>query len=196
MSWWRRPERPAPDWALACLDLDPRDRVLAWGQDTVTGALVVATLHALHHVPPAAQGTADAGAGRDALAVLPTGVAADAAARWSRPWLDVLAGAWDPGTHTLSVTWADGSRASMWTLQDRQLRLPSVFQERVRASLYVSAPIESGGRAAGQVALRRDLASGELREQVSWRGGRRAHDPAAAAEVQRLIADLRDQAGL
>ena len=132
----------------------------------------------------------------ESLAVLPTGVAADASALWSRPWLEVLAGAWEPRTRTLSVTWVDDGRAAMWTLGERQLRLPSVFSERVRASLYVSTPVESGGRTIGQVALRRDLATGELREQVSWRRARSAADPEVASEVDRLLADLRDQAGL
>lgn len=195
MKWLRREQGVAPPWAVARLDLQPRDRVLAWGQDTVTGACIVASLYALHHVPPEA--SEDPGhAAYESLALLPTGIAADASARWSRPWLEVLAGAWEPRTRTLSVTWVDGGRAVMWTLGERQLRLPSVFSERVRASLYVSAPVESGGRAVGQVALRRDLATGELREQVSWRRGRSAADPEIAAEVDRLLADLRDQAGL
>ncbi len=195
MRWLRRGEGPAPEWALVHLELRAPDRVLAWGQDTVTGACIVASLYALHHLPPGASTSPHLG-GDLALAVLPTGVAAGASVRWSRPWLDVLAGSWEPRTHTLSVTWADGSRASMWTLKERQLRLPSVFQERVRASLYVSTPVEVGGRPVGQVALRRDLATGELREQVSWRRGRPTTDPAVAAEVDRLLADLRDQAGL
>ncbi len=107
MKWLRRGEGAAPPWALERLDLRPRDRVLAWGQDAVTGSCIVASLHALHHVPSVPSEGRHPEAEHESLAVLPTGVAADASALWSRPWLEVLAGAWEPRTRTLSVTWVD-----------------------------------------------------------------------------------------
>ncbi len=203
MGLFGRRDPALPPGVAAALDVGRGDRVLAWDRDALTGAYVVASLHALHHVPAEAAEPADsaesgaaAGGSFDAMTVAPAAVAAGARARWTRRWLDVAAGAWEPKTHTLSVTWADGGRAAMWTFEGDRVRFPSVFHDRVRTSVYVSALLDPAKPHTGQVALRRDFATGELLEQVTLRKGLRADDSAIAQTVAVLLADLRDQAGL
>ena len=206
MSLFRRPGRgreDVPDDMARAIEWGPGDRLLAWARDAATGAYVVASLHALHHVPAFVVGADGAGAGngagRDggaAAAAAPSALGASGAARWSRPWLDVAAGAWEPKTRTITVTWADGGRPSMWTIADERVDVPSVLQDRVRASVVLSVPVQLGDRDLGRVALRKDLASGALVEQVSLRHGSAVKDPEVAAYVEVLLRDLREQAGL
>lgn len=189
------------------LELGPGDRVLAWSQDAATKAYVVASLHALHHVPgrggdgaggsaTSAAASAAPAASAAATAAAPAALGASGAARWSRPWLDVAAGAWEPKTRTITVTWADQGRPAMWSFEDPGVTLPSVLHERVRASVLVAVPVQMGERDLGRVALRKDLATGALVEQVSLRRGSAGRDPDVAAYVQVLLRDLREQAGL
>ncbi|WP_052024809.1 hypothetical protein [Austwickia chelonae] len=164
------------------VELPAGDRVLAWSRDGASGAYLVASLYALHHVPTAA--------GDDPVA------AARRGQPWRRPWRDVAAGAWDPGTKTLTVTWSDGSRPVMWTLADDGVQLPAVLHDRVRSSVYVMAPVRMGEADLGRVALRRDFETGALVEQVTLKRGRASHDPEVAEYAQLLLCDLREQAGL
>jgi len=188
----RRPALPA---AAGALELAAGDRVLGWAQDATTGAYVVASLHALHHLPGRTDGDAGTSAAA-AAAAAPSALGAGAAARWTRPWLDVAAGAWEPRTRTITVTWADGSRPAMWSFVDDRVTFPAVLHDRVNASVFVAVPVQLGERNLGQVALRKDLATGALVEQVSLRRGAASQDPEVAAYVQALLADLREQAGL
>lgn len=202
-----------PAEVAGALELGPGDRALAWSQDAATKAYVVASLHALHHVPgrggdgaggsatSAAASAASAApaapaASAAATAAAPAALGASGAARWSRPWLDVAAGAWEPKTRTITVTWADQGRPAMWSFEDPGVTLPSVLHERVRASVLVAVPVQMGERDLGRVALRKDLATGALVEQVSLRRGSAGRDPDVAAYVQVLLRDLREQAGL
>lgn len=211
MSLFRRPggaRAELPDEVARAVAWGPGDRMLAWARDATTGAYVVASLHSLHHVPAsvvgaggpgaAGLGAGGVGAGGDgqAAAAAPAALGASAAARWSRPWLDVAAGAWEPKTRTITVTWADGGRPAMWSLADDRVSLPSVLQDRVRASVVLALPVQLGERDLGRVALRKDLATGALVEQVSLRRGSAAKDPEVTAYVETLLADLREQAGL
>lgn len=197
--WWSRlvgrgdPMDPAVG---AALGLGDGDRVLAWARDVATGAVIVASLHGLHHVPASVLSANDGGPAPQARAAAPTTVAAGGAARWSRRWLDVAAGAWEPHTATLTVTWADAGRPAMWTLSGDAVRLAAVLHDRVNASVLLASPVVMGERDLGRVALRKDLVTGALIEQTTLRRRSDADDPAVAAYVADLAADLREQAGL
>lgn len=198
MSLFGRRGPALPGAVVEALELPRGDRVLAWAQDATTQAYVVATTYALHHVPAALAGDSAANGGPDPAraAAAPSAVGAAAAARWTRPWLDVAAGAWEPKSRTITVTWADGGRPQMWTLADARVDLPSVFQDRVRASVLLAVPVQMGETDLGRVALRKDLATGALVDQVTLRRKSAAADPEVAAYIAELLAHLREQAGL
>ncbi|WP_116113440.1 hypothetical protein [Austwickia chelonae] len=183
MRWpGRGREEQLPEEIAGQVALPSGDRLLAWSRDAASGAYLVASLYALHHVPVAA--------GDDPVAAIRRGEP------WSRPWRDIAAGAWDPGTKTLTVTWSDGARPVMWTLADDSVRLPAVLHDRVRSSVYVMAPVRMGESDLGRVALRRDFEKGTLVEQVTLKRGRASQDPEVAEYAQLLLRDLREQAGL
>lgn len=184
MAFFGRRGTGLPPQVAAELGLDRGDRVLAWATDTNTGAYVVASMYAVHQVPAAEDADEVSAAVRTCVA-----------SRWSRPWLDVAAGAWEPTTRTLTATWADGGRPAMWTVAPDQLTFPSVFHERVNASVYVSVPVQMGEKDAGRVALRKDLSDGRLVEQRSLRRGA-GSDPEVQRYADELLASLKEQAGL
>lgn len=212
MRMFGRREPALPAEVAGALGLGRGDRALAWARDETTGAYVVASLHALHHVPATAVdgggaagadradradgGGGAAGAGSAAFGTAPAAVGAAGAARWARPWHEVAAGAWEPKTRALTVTWADGGRPVMWALAGDRVSLPSVLHERVRASVLVSIPVRMGESDLGRAALRKDLATDALVEQVTLRRGSARQDPEVAAYVETLLRDLREQAGL
>ncbi|WP_219107983.1 hypothetical protein [Austwickia sp. TVS 96-490-7B] len=181
---WRRVP-PLPQEVLDQLALGPGDRVLAWGVDTATQAWVVASVYALHQVP--------AGVGDGSS---PSAVAAAGSLRWRRPWWHVAAGAWEPRTRTITVTWADGSRPSMWSFEGERVVLAAVVQDRVTASVVVSVPAAAGERELGRVSLRKDLERGTLIDQVVPRRGVDVTDPEVRAAFDAIVADLREQAGI
>jgi len=169
----RRAPRPdLPPAVEEALELAKGERVLAFAVDDNTGGYVVATSYA--------------------LAVFTTGV--ERILR--RRWLSVDAGAWEPETATLTVTWADGRRAGQWSFRDQQTLLPETVRERVQASVVLSTRLNLGDRRTGRVAIRQDLATRELIAQTIL--GRHAHadDPEVQAHVQAALAHLRDQVGL
>jgi hypothetical protein len=166
---------PRPDLPPAienALELAKGERVLAFAVDDNTGGYVVATTYA--------------------LAVFTSSV--ERILR--RRWLSVDAGAWEPVTATLTVTWADGRRAGQWSFRDQQTLLPETVRERVQASVVLATRLNLGDRRTGRVAVRQDFATRELIPQTILGRYARADDPEVQAHVQAALAHLRDQVGL
>jgi hypothetical protein len=169
----RRTPRPdLPPAIEKALELAKGERVLAFAVDDNTGGYVVATTYA--------------------LAVFTSSV--ERILR--RRWLSVDAGAWEPVTATLTVTWADGRRAGQWSFRDQQTLLPETVRERVQASVVLSTRLNLGDRRTGRVAIRQDFATRELIPQTILGRYARADDPEVQAHVQAALAHLRDQVGL
>lgn len=154
------------------LELAKGERVLAFAIDDNSGAHVVATTYALAVVTPAAERIV------------------------RRRWLSVDAGAWEPETATLTVTWADGRRAGQWSFRDQNTLLPETVRERVQASVVLSTRLNLGDRRQGRVAIRQDFATRELVAQTILGRYARSDDPEVQAHVQAALAHLRDQVGL
>ena len=168
----RAPRADLPPAVAEALELAKGERVLAFAVDDNTGEYVVATGYA--------------------LAVFTTGV--ERILR--RRWLSVDAGAWEPETATLTVTWVDGRRAGQWSFRDQATLLPETVRERVQASVVLSTRLNLGDRRTGRVAIRQDLATRELIPQTILGRYARADDPEVQAHVQAALAHLRDQVGL
>jgi len=169
----RRAPRPdLPPAIEKALELAKGERVLAFAVDDNTGGYVVATTYA--------------------LAVFTSSV--ERILR--RRWLSVDAGAWEPVTATLTVTWADGRRAGQWSFRDQQTLLPETVRERVQASVVLSTRLNLGDRRTGRVAIRQDFATRDLIPQTILGRYARADDPEVQAHVQAALAHLRDQVGL
>jgi hypothetical protein len=169
----RKSARNGPPPAItAALGLAKGERVLAFGVDDNTGAYVVATNFGFAVVTPNAQPAI------------------------RRLWLFVDAGAWEPQTATLTVTWADGSRGGQWSFHDQQTLLPETLRERVQASVVIATRLSLGDRRKGRVAIRQDFETGELIPQTILGRYARADDPEVQAHVAAALAHLRDQVGL
>jgi len=169
----RRAPRPDLLPAIAdALELAKGERVLAFAVDDNTGGYVVATTYALAVFTSSAE------------RIL------------RRRWLSVDAGAWEPVTATLTVTWADGRRAGQWSFRDQQTLLPETVRERVQASVVLSTRLNLGDRRTGRVAIRQDFATRELIPQTILGRYARADDAEVQAHVQAALAHLRDQVGL
>jgi len=180
---------PRPDLPPAienALELAKGERVLAFAVDDNTGGYVVATTYALAVFTSAGR-TSAGGAGA---------VTSGAERILQRRWLSVDAGAWEPVTATLTVTWADGGRAGQWSFRDQQTLLPETVRERVQASVVLSTRLNLGDRRTGRVAIRQDFATRELIPQTILGRYARADDPEVQAHVQAALAHLRDQVGL
>jgi hypothetical protein len=159
------------------LELAKGERVLAFAVDDFSGAYVVATTYALALVSVSADAEA-----------------AELVAR--RRWLSVDAGAWEPETATLTVTWADRRRAGQWSFRDQPTLLPETLRERVQASVVLSTRLTLGDRRTGRVAIRQDFATRELIAQTILGPYTRSDDPEVQAHVHAALAHLRDQVGL
>jgi len=164
------------------LELSKGERVLAFAIDDNTGSYVVATTYALAVVT--------------STSVASTSVEPAAERILRRRWLSVDAGAWEPETATLTVTWADGRRAGQWSFRDQQTRLPETLRERVQASVVLSTRLVLGDRRTGRVAIRQDFATRELIAQTILGRHARADDPEVLAHVHAALAHLKDQVGL
>ena len=181
------PRAELPPAITAALELAKGERVLAFGVDDNTGAYVVATTYGLSVVPLAVT-TSD---------VLSSTTAAPTAARTlRRRWLSVDAGAWEPETATLTVTWAEGGRGDQWSFRDQQTPLPETLRERVQASVVIATRLNLGDRRTGRVAIRQDFETRELISQTILGRYTRADDPEVQAHVRAALAHLRDQVGL
>ena len=165
----RRSER-LPEQVRDALGLGSGERVLSWGREETSGTTLVATNHALYAVDAAGECTVH------------------------RPWHEVDGGTWSAELTTLTVTWVDGSRPSQWVLGATSL-VPETLRERVQASVVLAQRIELGPRRSAKVALRQDLATGDLVEQVVLGRGARADDPELEARTEAVLAYLREQVG-
>lgn len=118
--------------------------------------------------------------------------------RWARPWRDVDGGSWDPESDLLSVTWVDGTEAVSWHLPEAFAARPVVdaFWDRVQASVVLLREVDLGPRRTARVAVRKDLRTRELSDQVLWGAGSAADDAGLAEAVAVARATLRDQSGL
>ena len=164
-----RPER-VPDEARSAIELGRGERLLSWARDETTGAVVVASNHALYAVD----------GGELTLA---------------RAWHLVDAGTWSHDLFQLSVTWVDGRRPSQWVFREPTL-LPETLRERVQASVVLMRRVELRERRSARAVIRQDLATGDLVEQVVLGRGVRASDPGVAEETQAALAFLKEQVGL
>jgi len=198
----RRAIRAAPPPAvIAALALAKGERVLAFGVDDNTGRYVVATTHALAVVTQPGMTPTTTPIAVTPSAVTPEvttpAVAHPTAERTlRRRWLSVDAGAWEPDTATLTVTWADGGRGAQWFFKNQETRLPECLRERVQASVVIATRLTLGDRRNGRVAIRQDFATRELIPQTILGRYTRADDPEVQAHVQAALAHLRDQVGL
>lgn len=154
------------------LELARGEQVLSFAVDDLTGDHVVATTYAIAVVTPA-------------------GVLA-----FRRRWLSVNTGVWEPETATLTVTWADDAPRARWSMRDQSTLLPETVRERVQTSVVLSARLNLGDRRSGRVAIRQDLATGELVPQTILGPSTHPDDPDVRAHVLAALAHLRDQVGL
>lgn len=111
-----------------------------------------------------------------------------------RPWHEVDAASWSREASTLTVTWVDGSRAAQWALADERLFL-QVVRERVQASVVLVEDVPLPGRRVVRAAIRQDLTTHGLLEQVVLGRGGPLDTPAEAA-VAGALDRLRQQTGM
>lgn len=125
-------------------------------------------------------------------------VAPSGTVRWARPWRDVDGGSWDPESDQLRVTWVDGSPEVRWHLPEAFAARPVVdaFWDRVQASVVLLRQVDLGGNRTARVAVRKDLRTRELSDQVLWGPGSAVDDAELAEAVAVARATLRDQSGL
>ena len=197
----RAPRAELPPAIIAALALAKGERLLAFGVDDNTGRYVVATTFALAVVtwPLETPATPQPVVTQPVVApevMAPVAAQPKAERTLRRRWLSVDAGAWEPDTATLTVTWADGGRGTQWSFKDQETRLPETLRERVQASVVIATRLTLGDRRSGRVAIRQDFATRELIPQTILGRYTRADDPEVAAHVQAALAHLRDQVGL
>ena len=193
----RAPRAVLPPLAAKALDLAKGEKVLAFAVDDNTGAYVVATTYALAVVTSNAVPTnAATTKAETSNPVILNPATPTAKLTVRRRWLSVDAGAWEPETATLTVTWADGRRAGQWSFRDQPTLLPETLRERVQASVVLSTRLALGDRRTGRVAIRQDFATRELIAQTILGRYARADDPEVEAHVQAALAHLKDQVGL
>lgn len=147
-------------------------------------------------------------AGRRTLAVAPVGdgwavatpdglhVAREGREPFHRAWSDVDGARLDPETAELTVSWVDGTPATVLHLTDEGARaFPRVLHGQVQSSVVHSERVKVGGGATVRVVLRRG-ADGRLFTQVIGGGGVDLADPATATQVDAAEARVREAAGL
>jgi len=118
----------------------------------------------------------------------------DGPAGWRRPWHAVDAASWSREASTLTVTWVDQSRPVQWALADQRLFL-QVVRERVQASVVVVEQVPLAGRRVVRAAIRQDLTTRGLLEQVVLGPGGPL-DAAGQAAVASAFVRLREEVGM
>ncbi|MCK0114132.1 hypothetical protein MWU75_18495 [Ornithinimicrobium sp. F0845] len=172
MVWGRRASARPPE-AVLKAGVPDGDRLVAAARDELTGDWVLA---ARTQVSVVAEGG-------DVIL--------------SNPWLAVEAGAWDPESDVLRVTWVGEGVPARWKFTGSGARLfTDTFRDRVQASVVLVREVDLGPGRKTRVAIRKDLATRELREQVVPGRGVRSDDTELADEVAVARATLRDQSGL
>lgn len=164
----REPSATAP--LVGQVPLGPGERVLA-AVRTASGAALVATTRGLASVDP------------------------DLGCQWHRPWHEVNTGHWDRETESITVMWADGAKPLQVTVPEDRAFLQAL-RERVQASVVLSTELTLGLGRTGRVAIRKNLSTGELTEQVVLGRRTRAEDPEVAEAVAATADFLREQVGM
>lgn len=172
----RRARLPQP--AQAALRLARGERVLAFQH------LGEATLVATDHRLVVLEGVGEGAAGGSGAHVLD-----------ERPWHEAENAAWDDETRTLRIRWVDGAPTWGLPVDEPDRDLMTTIRARIQSTLVTAQSAKVGGRTV-RVALRRDLATGDLLLQHQYGQGLRAGDPRVAAAVASLEDDIRDDAGL
>lgn len=162
-----------PDVVVAALGLDRRERLLAgcpMGTDREHPlAWLVATTWRLSLHDP------------------------DGTVSWTRPWHEVQAASWSREAGELTVVLI-GQRRPLQAPMPQDRTFLQVLRERVQASVISTEEVAGEGSGALAAALRRDLRTGEILEQVIGRAPREG-DPRAAALAE-AFDRLREEAGL
>lgn len=172
VAWGRKAEQGPPE-VVVRAGVPARDKLVAAAWDELGQQWVVAT--------------------QTRLAV----VAQDGEVRESRPWLDVDGGAWDPESDTLRVTWVAGGGPTRWTFTGTGAHaFTDAFRDRVDASVVLMREVDLGPGRKTRVAIRKDLATRELVDQVVPGQRVRADDDELNEQVAVARATLRDQSGL
>lgn len=114
----------------------------------------------------------------------------------ARPYYLVSRGSWLPQEQALEVVWTDSDTRRRWVLEVEHTRFPDTFRERVQASVVLVEDVAVEGGASGRVAIRRDLGTGELLDQMLFTSVRSAHDPVLQSRLSAARNDLREQAGM
>ena len=113
---------------------------------------------------------------------------------WRHPWHEVDTASWGREASELTVTFVGASRHTAYPLgrEDAFLR---VLRERVQASAVMTAELDLPRPKKARVAIRQDLATGELLEQVVLGRGTRP-SPEIDAVATRVLAIMRDELGM
>lgn len=170
----RRPARTGalPGPVRVALHDRTREKVLSWGVDAGSGAVVVAGTHHVFVVDVEGSIVLD------------------------RPWHLVDGGTWDADEEALTVSWVDGAPDTRWVFRDGATFVPETLRERVQASVVLAESLRFRGRRTARVVIRQDLASGELVAQTLLGPGVRAADPEVRHATEEAMARLREQVGL
>lgn len=172
MAWGRKDQERAPA-EVVDAGVPPGDKLLAAARDELGDQWVLATT--------------------TRIAV----VGLDGGVRVSRPWLDVDRGAWDPDSDLLRVTWVSGGGPSRWQFSGRAAHgFTDAFRDRVQASVVLVREVDLGPGRKTRVAVRKDLATRELIDQVIPGRGVSEGDTELVEQVAVARATLRDQAGM
>ncbi len=113
-----------------------------------------------------------------------------------RRWTEVDGARLDAESETLTVTWVDGSPATVLALAEGpRARLPRLVHQQVQASVVHSEKVTLPRGEIVRVVLRRG-AAGELFTQVLGSSAVDLDDPAVAGLVDAAEARVREAAGL
>lgn len=171
MAWGRK--RNQPPAAVLAAGVPDGDRLVAATVDELTGRWLLACRTRITVVTEAGEVHA------------------------SRPWLDVDSGTWDPEQDILRVTWVEGGTPTRWQLIGSGTHLfTDAFRDRVQSSVVLVREVDLGPGRKTRVAIRKDLATRELIDQVVPGRGVRTDDVELARQVAQARATLRDQSGL
>lgn len=172
MAWGRKAQEGPPQ-AVVRAAVPSRDKLVAAAWDELGQQWVVAT--------------------QTSLAV----VDQDGEVRRSGPWLEVDGGVWDPDSDTLRVTWVAGGTPTRWTFTGPGAHaFTDAFRDRVNASVVLMREVDLGPGRKTRVAIRKDLATRELVDQVVPGQRVRPDDEELNEQVAVARATLRDQSGL
>ncbi len=167
MIWSRRRQQPAPPPAAALAAVEGQ-RLLAAGD--AGSAWLLATPARFVAVRP------------------------DGEVLWDRPWHEVDQAVWGRQASELTVIFVDGGRPVVLPLGFEE-RFLQVLRERVQASVVTADDLPLPGARRARAVIRKDLASGELVEQVVLGRGTRPSQQIDVLAVE-VFDRLREEVGL